>query len=30
MQTLDDDADVKKAIEILRDSKKYKNILSTK
>ena len=30
MQTLDDDGDVKKAVEILRDSKKYKSILSTK
>lgn len=28
MQTLDDDAEVKKAIEILRDPKKYKSILS--
>jgi carboxyl-terminal processing protease len=30
MQTLDDDGDVKKAVEILRDSKKYKSVLSTK
>lgn len=30
MQTLDDDEEVKKAIEVLRDTKKYKSLLSVK